>query len=189
MKVVVAVLGTAIVSIAATVFVIRRTTVRESKFRPQSASTPIKASQAWLNLKKSSAELDAKLSDAVKVDARNSEEASTTLKAYRSYCQAEMDLFSKEESLYRDEHGAEDSPILIEQKEATAAWCDRVDTLNSFIADPKNGYQVEGDAISVVDAATYKRLMLAFRVASVRLVNANAAEASQESEGRAAGSE
>ncbi len=180
MKIFVTILATAIVSVGLTVVVVHRKATRDGTVATGSTVPASKASQAWLDLKTQSAKLDAQLRETSQTDAKNSAEASRKLKIYRDYCNAEIDLFSKEEAVYRNEHDSEDSPVLIEQGEATAAWCDSNEAIFSFMADPRNAYSVSGDELSTNDATTYNRLLLAFRVASVRLVNANGAEASQE---------
>lgn len=182
MKMLIAILATAIISVGVTLVVSHRKPAGKSTVRMDSAATPRKVSQAWLDLKKQSEKLDAELRKATKTDAKNSVEASRTLKAYADYCGGQIDLFAKEEALYRNEHDTEDSPVLTEQRQATAAWCDSARGLSSFMADPKNGYRVDGDEISTNNAPVYNQLLLEFRVASVRLVNANAAEANEEAQ-------
>lgn len=180
MKLLIAILAAAIISVGITLAVEHRKLSGGGAANRETTVPSPKPSQAWLDLKKQSSKLDAELRETTKVDAKNSTEASRTLRAYSDYCNGEMDLFVKEEAVYRNEHDSEDSPVLIEQKEGTAAWCNAAKVLSSFMADPKNGYKVDGDEISTNDVPTYNRLLLAFRVASVRLVNANAAEASEE---------
>lgn len=175
-----AILATAIVSVILTLVVVRYRSTANATVSPNTAVSLRTPTEAWLTLKKQSAKLDAELRAATKTDAKNATEALQTLKAYDAYCNGEVDLFAREQAVYRNEHDSEESPILIEQSEATSAWCNRVKDLYSFMANPKNEYRVEGGEISAIDAETYNRLMLAFRVASIRLVNANAAEANEE---------
>jgi len=99
---------------------------------------------------------------------------------YEKYCSAEASLFSRQEALYREEHGSEDNPVLIEQEEATAALCNATKDLVAYSADPKNGFHIVGDETFANDGATYNRKFLAFKVAIVRTVNANGAAAALE---------
>ncbi len=55
--------------------------------------------------------------------------------------------------------------------------CNASKDIIGYSADPKNGFHIVGNETFVNDDATYDRKLLAFKVACVRLVNANGAVA------------
>lgn len=180
MKYALSILVSAIISVSVTLLLVRhqKSSNGATSVIPKTLPNGPKFSQRWLSLQKESAKLDADFSTVIKTeDAKTAAEAAVSLKAYEKYCDAQANLLSRQEALYREEHGSENDPVLIEQRDATIAWCKASEALLSYMADPRNGFHIAGDETFANDGLTYNRLFLAFRVASVRLVNANGAEA------------
>jgi hypothetical protein len=181
MKYLLVVVVTAVISVVITLLLTRR------EQKPASTTPPLsrqpvqpRSSQRWLALKDESAKLDADFDAALRTNSTTPAEAAASLPAYTRYCSAQVDLISRQEALYREEHQGEDNPVLIEQREATVALCKASKELIEYTADPKNGFHRIGDENFANDPETYNRLFLAFRVACVRLVGANAAASAVE---------
>jgi hypothetical protein len=177
MKQFLTILATVIISVALTLLVKRHEQKPTTATTPNSPPADQRFSQRRLALKDESAKLDADFKVALQTSAKTPAEAAASLTVYKKYCDAQANLFSRQEALYREKHDSQDDPVLIEQEEATTAWCNASKDLIAYSADPKNGFHIVGDETFANDGATYNRKFLAFRVACIRLVNANGAEA------------